>query len=52
MAQDGGARDGMFHGEMDRRRESEGWTTDAVVCCPSVTGRTKENIVLVPVRSP
>ena len=27
MAQDGGTRDGTFHGEMDRCRESQGWTT-------------------------
>ena len=37
MAQNGG----IFHGEMDRCRESQGWTTHAVVC-PNVTGRTKE----------
>ena len=27
MAQEGGARGGMFHGEVDRCRESQGWTT-------------------------
>ena len=27
MAQDGGTRGGTFHGEMDRCRESQGWTT-------------------------
>ena len=27
MAQDGGTRGGKFHGEMDRSRESQGWTT-------------------------
>ena len=27
MAQDGGTRDGTFHGGMDRCRESQGWTT-------------------------
>ena len=27
MAQDGGTRSGTFHGEMDRCRESQGWTT-------------------------
>ena len=27
MAQDGGTRQGMFHGEMERCRESQGWTT-------------------------
>ena len=27
MAQDGGPRGGTFHGEMDRCRESQGWTT-------------------------
>ena len=26
MAQDGATRGGMFHGEMDRCRESQGWT--------------------------
>ena len=30
MAQDGGIRGGTFHGEMDRCRESQGWTT---TCC-------------------
>ena len=27
MAQDGGTWGGTFHGEIDRRRESQGWTT-------------------------
>ena len=27
MAQDGGTTGGTFHGEMDRCRESQGWTT-------------------------
>ena len=27
MAQDGGTRGGTFRGEMDRCRESQGWTT-------------------------
>ena len=27
MTQDGGARSGMFYGEMDRCRENQGWTT-------------------------
>ena len=27
MAQNGGTRGGTFHGEMDRCRESQGWTT-------------------------
>ena len=27
MAQDGGTRSGTFHGEIDRCRESQGWTT-------------------------
>ena len=27
MTQDGGTRGGTFHGEMDRCRESQGWTT-------------------------
>ena len=27
MAQNGGTRDGIFHDEMDRCRESQGWTT-------------------------
>ena len=27
MAQNGGTRGGTFHGEMDRGRENQGWTT-------------------------
>ena len=27
MAQDSGTRSGMFYGEINRRRESKGWTT-------------------------
>ena len=27
ISQDGGTRDGAFHGEIDRCRESRGWTT-------------------------
>ena len=27
MAHDGGTRDGTFRGEIDRCRESQGWTT-------------------------
>ena len=27
MAQNGGTRGGTFHGEIDRRRKSQGWTT-------------------------
>ena len=27
MAQNGRTRGGIFHGEMDRCRESQGWTT-------------------------
>ena len=27
MAQNGGSRDGTFHDEMDRCKESQGWTT-------------------------
>ena len=30
MAQDGGTWGETFHGEMDRCRESQGWTT---ICC-------------------
>ena len=41
MAQDGGTRGGMFHGEMDRCRESQDWTT----ACSKASG-------LVLVRSP
>ena len=46
MAQDGGTRGGTFHGEMDRCRESQGWTTHAtvVVVCPNVKGRIKDRI--------
>ena len=40
---DGGTNDGAFHGEMDRRKESPGWTIrHAVVVCSNVTGRTKD----------
>ena len=35
MAQDDGTRGGTFHGEMDRCRESQGWTT----ACRSMTER-------------
>ena len=35
MAQDGGTRGGKFHGEMDRRRGSQGWTT----ACSSMSER-------------
>ena len=35
MAQDGGTRGGTFHGEMDRCRESQGWTT----ACSSMSER-------------
>ena len=43
----GGTRGGKFRGEIDRCRESQGWTTACycnVVVCPNVTGRTKERI--------
>ena len=43
MVQNGRTRGGIFHGEMDRSRENQGWTTAAVVC-PNVTGRTKKRI--------
>ena len=42
MAQDGGTRDGTFHGEMNRCRSVMGGLGHAVVC-PNVTGRTKED---------
>ena len=46
IAQDNGTKGGTFHGEMDRCRESQGWTTAcSIVVCPNVTGRTtKESI--------
>ena len=45
MAQDGGTKSGMFHGEMDRYyRESQGWTTRHAIVGPNVTGRTNERI--------
>ena len=49
MAQDGGTRGGTFHGEMNRCREGQGWTTACSIhinssICPNVTGRTKERI--------
>ena len=53
--QDGGTRGGTFHGEMDRYRESQDWTTACstsisisisiiLTVCPKVTGRAKETI--------
>ena len=39
MAQDGGTRGGTFHGEMDRHRESQGWTT----ACRSIPERDGKN---------
>ena len=45
--QDGGTRGGTFHGEMDRCRDSQGWTTACSSICPNVTGRTKERIVQI-----
>ena len=44
MAQSGRTRGGIFHGEMDRCRENQGWTTAYAVVCPNVTGRTKKRI--------
>ena len=44
LAQDGGTRGGTFHGEMDRCRESHGWTTACSSICPNVTRRAKERI--------
>ena len=41
--QNGGTRGGTFHDEIDRRRESQGWTT-AHSSMPNVTGRTKERL--------
>ena len=38
----GGTRGGTFHGEINRCRESQGWTIRHAVVCPNVTGRTKE----------
>ena len=39
MAQDGATRGGTFHGEMDRCRESQGWTT----ACSSMLERDGED---------
>ena len=44
MAQDGGTGDITFHGEMDRYRKSEGWTTAYSTLWPSVTGRNKVRV--------
>ena len=41
MAQDGGIRGGTFHGEMDRHRESQGWTT-ACSGMPERDGKNQE----------
>ena len=43
MVQNGGTRGGTFHGEMDRCRGSQGWTT-ACSRLPKRDGRTKERI--------
>ena len=43
MAQYGGTGGGTFHGEMDRCRGSQGWTT-AYSCMLEVTGRTREEM--------
>ena len=43
MSQDGGTGGGTFHGEMGRRRESQGWTT-ACSSKPVGDGRAKERI--------
>ena len=43
--QDGGTRGGIFLGEMDRCRDSQGWTraySSSIIVCPDVTGRSKE----------
>ena len=43
MTQDGETRGGTFHGEMDRCRESQGWTTACrhavVICLPKRNGK-------------
>ena len=40
-----GTGDGTFRGEIDRCRESQGWTMAcSSVVCPNVTGTTKERI--------
>ena len=36
MAHDGGTRGGTFHGEIDRSRDSQGWTT---VCSSGIPER-------------
>ena len=43
MAQNGRTRGGTFHGEMDRCRENQGWTT-ACTGMLELTGRTKKRI--------
>ena len=42
MMQGGGTRGGMFHGEIDRCRKIQSWTTVCSVC-PNVTGRAKDS---------
>ena len=39
MAQNGGTRGGTFHGEMDRCRENQGWTT----ACSGVPERDEKD---------
>ena len=43
MTQDGRIRGGTFQGEIDRCRESQGWTT-ACSGMTNVTGRTKKRM--------
>ena len=45
LFQNGKTRGGTFHGEMDRCRENQGWTTAcSELECPNVTRRTKKRI--------
>ena len=42
MAQNSGPRGGTFHGEMDRCRESQGWTTACNRIMPERNGKDQE----------
>ena len=42
MAQNGRTRGGTFHGEMDRCRENQGWTTACSVGMPERDGKNQE----------
>ena len=46
MAQDGGTRGGTFHGEINRCKESQGWTT-ACSSMPERDGKSQGSLAIV-----